>query len=267
MGSIRPFISPSTTLGDSQRGLPGDLEALQGRAGNPVGRWEAQRVAGTLLGAGGHKRKPLTEERKKGRKMTDTVVRQLSEKFGIRPASAGVEPVRRKTGKKRRQMYSHMHKMMEKGGFLLLWLAVGLDLIISISGSPILGQAVSASIVIMYLLYNVHLKKLVCSFWFTVIDFFFREISVGGETKLEALRDGRAVIFCVAPHVNQFIGSPPLPSPSRHLVSPSRPPSFLPTFSATGSTLVFPRSLVNCLRPHQQHRRHPPVPRPQIRSS
>ena len=157
---------------------------------------------------------------------------KLSEKFGIRMGSSSSAPPRRKTGKKRRQMYSHMQKMMEKGGFLLLWMAVGLDLLISILGYPMIGQAVSATIVVVYLLYNVSLKKLVCSFWFTVIDFFFREISVGGETKLEALRDNRAIVFCVAPHVNQFIGVLPLPHahvawalfPS-HLLHPRSAPS------------------------------------------
>jgi len=106
---------------------------------------------------------------------------------------------------KRYRAYTQMRAMMQKGGFLLLWVAVGLDVIISIMGHPIAGQALSASIVSVYLLYTISLRRLVCNFWFTVIDFFFREISVGGETKLEALRDGRATIFCVAPHVNQFI--------------------------------------------------------------
>eukprot|EP00281_Chroomonas_sp_CCMP1168_P023676 CAMPEP_0206235776 /NCGR_PEP_ID=MMETSP0047_2-20121206/13344_1 /ASSEMBLY_ACC=CAM_ASM_000192 /TAXON_ID=195065 /ORGANISM="Chroomonas mesostigmatica_cf, Strain CCMP1168" /LENGTH=797 /DNA_ID=CAMNT_0053660031 /DNA_START=59 /DNA_END=2452 /DNA_ORIENTATION=- len=92
-----------------------------------------------------------------------------------------------------------------KAGFLLLWVAVGLDLIVSIMGFPIIGQSLSVVCVATYLLFNISFRRVVCSFWFTVIDLFFREISIGGETKLECLKDGRAVIFCVAPHVNQFI--------------------------------------------------------------
>ena len=82
----------------------------------------------------------------------------------------------------------------------MLWGAVGLDLIISTVGFPMLGQAVSAILVLFYLLDHVSVRRVVCSFWFAIIDLFFREISVGGDSKLEPLKDGRAVIFVSPPH-------------------------------------------------------------------
>mmetsp|Transcript_35139 Transcript_35139/g.79980 ORF Transcript_35139/g.79980 Transcript_35139/m.79980 type:complete len:774 (+) Transcript_35139:33-2354(+) len=96
-------------------------------------------------------------------------------------------------------------QVWRKYGFIMLWGAVGLDLIISTAGYPMLGQAVSAMLVMFYLLDHVSVRRVVCSFWFAIIDLFFREISVGGDSKLEPLKDGRAVIFVCAPHVNQFL--------------------------------------------------------------
>ena len=83
----------------------------------------------------------------------------------------------------------------------MLWGAVGLDLIISTVGFPMLGQAVSAILVLFYLLDHVSVRRVVCSFWFAIIDLFFREISVGGDSKLEPLKDGRAVIFVSPPNL------------------------------------------------------------------
>jgi len=91
----------------------------------------------------------------------------------------------------------------------MLWGAVGLDLIISTCGYPILGQIVSALLVMLYLLDHVSVRRVVCSFWFAIIDLFFREISVGGDTKLEPLKDGRAVIF-VSSHQLRFQKLPDL---------------------------------------------------------
>ena len=110
-----------------------------------------------------------------------------------------------------------MVQVWRKYGFVLLWAAVGLDLIFSVMGHPFLGQAVSAIFVIMYLFdhvsrldafINFHaklfcllmiaifaqvsLRRVVCSVWFAIIDLYFREISVGGSHKLESLKDGRS---------------------------------------------------------------------------
>lgn len=57
----------------------------------------------------------------------------------------------------------------------------------------------------MYLLENVSVRKAVCSFWFGMMDLYFREISIGGRHKILPINDGRAVIFACAPHVNQFV--------------------------------------------------------------
>jgi hypothetical protein len=65
-------------------------------------------------------------------------------------------------------------QLWHKAGFMLLWVALGLDTIISILGHPILGQSASAICVLMYILNNVSFRRVVCSFWFTVIDLFFR---------------------------------------------------------------------------------------------
>eukprot|EP00960_Hanusia_phi_P038590 753500-Hanusia_phi.AAC.3 len=97
------------------------------------------------------------------------------------------------------------HQLRKKYGFIILWAAVGLDLVISVLGYPIIGQTVSALFVLVYLADHISVRRALCSFWFAVIDVFFREISVGGDSKLHHLRDGRAVIFVCAPHVNQFI--------------------------------------------------------------
>ncbi|KAJ1470429.1 hypothetical protein T484DRAFT_1847780 [Baffinella frigidus] len=85
-------------------------------------------------------------------------------------------------------------QVWRKYGFIMLWGAVGLDLIISTAGYPMLGQAVSAMLVMFYLLDHVSVRRVVCSFWFAIIDLFFREISVGGDSKLEPLKDGRAFL-------------------------------------------------------------------------
>ncbi len=79
-------------------------------------------------------------------------------------------------------------QIWKRYGFLLLWTAVGLDIIISMLGWPICGQTVSAVLVTLYLIDNVSFRRAVCSFWFAVIDIFFREISVGGDTKLAPLK-------------------------------------------------------------------------------
>jgi hypothetical protein len=100
-------------------------------------------------------------------------------------------------------------QLWRKYGFIMLWGAVGLDLIISTCGYPILGQIVSALLVMLYLLDHVSVRRVVCSFWFAIIDLFFREISVGGDTKLEPLKDGRAVIF-VSSHQLRFQKLPDL---------------------------------------------------------
>lgn len=107
--------------------------------------------------------------------------------------------------KRQAQEVSLPDQIWKRYGFLLLWFAVGLDLIISMLGWPICGQTISALLVTLYLVDNVSFRRAVCTFWFVVIDTFFREISVGGDTKLAPLKDGRAVIFVVAPHINQFI--------------------------------------------------------------
>jgi hypothetical protein len=101
-------------------------------------------------------------------------------------------------------------QVWRKYGFVLLWAAVGLDLIFSVMGHPFLGQAISAIFVIIYLFDHVRyfvaapedilaeimsaqvsLRRVVCSVWFAIIDLYFREISVGGSHKLESLKDGR----------------------------------------------------------------------------
>ena len=69
-----------------------------------------------------------------------------------------------------------------------------------------LGQAVSAILVFCYLLDHVSVRRVVCSFWFAIMDLFYREISVGGDSKLEPLKDGRAVIF-VSPHPGRNPGA------------------------------------------------------------
>eukprot|EP00277_Geminigera_cryophila_P004919 CAMPEP_0179434102 /NCGR_PEP_ID=MMETSP0799-20121207/18417_1 /TAXON_ID=46947 /ORGANISM="Geminigera cryophila, Strain CCMP2564" /LENGTH=759 /DNA_ID=CAMNT_0021212547 /DNA_START=240 /DNA_END=2519 /DNA_ORIENTATION=- len=92
-----------------------------------------------------------------------------------------------------------------KYGVVLLWAAVGLDLIISKLGFPIIGQCVSIVCVVLYLFENISLRKAVCSFWFGMMDLYFREISIGGQHKILQINDGRAVIFACAPHVNQFV--------------------------------------------------------------
>ena len=42
-------------------------------------------------------------------------------------------------------------QVWRKYGFVLLWAAVGLDLIFSVIGYPFLGQAISAIFVVIYL--------------------------------------------------------------------------------------------------------------------
>jgi len=95
--------------------------------------------------------------------------------------------------------------LWRKYGVVLLWAAVGLDLIISKLGFPIIGQCVSIVCVLLYLFENISLRKAVCSFWFGMMDLYFREISIGGQHKILPINDGRAVIFACAPHVNQFV--------------------------------------------------------------
>jgi 1-acyl-sn-glycerol-3-phosphate acyltransferase len=92
-----------------------------------------------------------------------------------------------------------------KFGVVLLWAAVGLDLIISKLGYPLVGQCVSIVCVLLYLFENISLRKAMCSFWFGMMDLYFREISIGGQHKILPINDGRAVIFACAPHVNQFV--------------------------------------------------------------
>jgi hypothetical protein len=82
-----------------------------------------------------------------------------------------------------------------KYGVVLLWAAVGLDLLISKMGYPILGQCLSIVCVLLYLFENISLRKAVCSFWFGMMDLYFREISIGGQHKILPINDGRAVIF------------------------------------------------------------------------
>jgi len=96
-------------------------------------------------------------------------------------------------------------QLWRKYGIVLLWAAVGIDLLVSKAGYPVLGQAISMICVSLYLAEYVSLRKAMCSFWFTMMDVFFREISVGGAHKVTCLDDGRAVIFACAPHVNQFL--------------------------------------------------------------
>ncbi len=52
-----------------------------------------------------------------------------------------------------------MSQVWRKYGFVLLWAAVGLDLIFSVLGNPFLGQAISAIFVIMYLFDHVSMIK------------------------------------------------------------------------------------------------------------
>ena len=92
-----------------------------------------------------------------------------------------------------------------KYGIVLLWAAVGVDLIVSKLGYPMIGQAFSIVCVLLYLFENISLRKAMCSFWFGMMDLYFREISVGGQHKILPINDGRAVIFACAPHVNQFV--------------------------------------------------------------
>lgn len=80
-----------------------------------------------------------------------------------------------KEGRRKRHKNKVYCQIWHKAGFMLLWMALGLDTIISILGHPILGQSASAICVLMYILYNVSFRRVVCSFWFTVIDFFFRQ--------------------------------------------------------------------------------------------
>jgi len=97
-----------------------------------------------------------------------------------------------------------MHRW-RKYGVVLLWAAVGLDLIISKLGYPFTGQCISVFLVLVYLFENISARKAVCSFWYGMMDLYFREISVGGQHKILPINDGRAVIFACAPHVNQFV--------------------------------------------------------------
>uniref|UniRef100_A0A7S4KUF0 Phospholipid/glycerol acyltransferase domain-containing protein n=1 Tax=Guillardia theta TaxID=55529 RepID=A0A7S4KUF0_GUITH len=114
------------------------------------------------------------------------------------------EPGRRRSGGRARVMEVPM-QLWRKYSVLLLWLAVGLDLIVSKLGFCYLGQSISILFVVLYLIDNVSLRRAVCSFWFGMMDLYFREISVGGEQKILPIQDGRAVIFACAPHVNQFV--------------------------------------------------------------
>ena len=88
---------------------------------------------------------------------------------------------------------------------VLLWAAVGMDLLISKLGYPIIGQAFSGLLVLMYLFENISVRRAACSIWYGVMDLYFREISIGGLHKIIPINDGRAVIFACAPHVNQFV--------------------------------------------------------------
>ena len=56
--------------------------------------------------------------------------------------------------------YSHF-QVWRKYGFVLLWAAVGLDLIFSVIGYPFLGQAISAIFVIIYLFDHVGNRPIV----------------------------------------------------------------------------------------------------------
>ena len=60
-------------------------------------------------------------------------------------------------------------QVWRKYGFVLLWAAVGLDLIISVMGWPFLGQAVSAVCVLLYLFDHVSISKI----WTDLIWFAF----------------------------------------------------------------------------------------------
>jgi len=80
-----------------------------------------------------------------------------------------------------------------------------MDLLISKLGYPIVGQCFSGLLVLMYLFENISVRRAACSFWYGVMDLYFRDLSIGGLHKILPINDGRAVIFACAPHVNQFV--------------------------------------------------------------
>ncbi len=106
--------------------------------------------------------------------------------------------------KRQAQETSIPDQIWKRYGFLLLWTAVGLDIIISMLGWPICGQTVSAVLVSLYLVDNVSFRRAVCSFWFAVIDIFFREISIGGDTKLAPLKLSPSLACCGARKVGTW---------------------------------------------------------------
>jgi len=113
--------------------------------------------------------------------------------------------VARQKGAKESVLGQLFHPAVHKYSFLLLTSAVGIDIVISRMGMPYVGQIVSSFMVVCYLLDFISIRRAVCAWWSAIMDIFFKEISAGGTHRLEALNDGRAVIFACAPHVNQFI--------------------------------------------------------------
>ncbi len=116
---------------------------------------------------GSARMKPENQEQHDDSEDEDSVARELDTSYDKQMDSLSSSRIRRKRPKVYWQIW-------HKAGFMLLWMALGLDTIISILGHPILGQLASAICVLMYILSNVSFRRVVCSFWFTVIDFFFR---------------------------------------------------------------------------------------------
>merc|ERR1712091_584672 len=68
---------------------------------------------------------------------------------------------------------------------------------------PLLSTAVGSFVCLIWILYNVSTRMLICNFLSGCVDIFFRQVAVAGAHKLHA--SDCPLLVAIAPHSNQFI--------------------------------------------------------------
>ncbi|KAH8064409.1 glycerone-phosphate O-acyltransferase [Aureococcus anophagefferens] len=85
----------------------------------------------------------------------------------------------------------------------LLWAATGTTATMNAYRyPPLLSTAVGSFVCLIWILYNVSTRMLICNFLSGCVDIFFRQVAVAGAHKLNA---ATARLVAIAPHSNQFI--------------------------------------------------------------
>ena len=86
----------------------------------------------------------------------------------------------------------------------LLWAATGTTATMNAYRyPPLLSTAVGSFVCLIWILYNVSTRMLICNFLSGCVDIFFRQVAVAGAHKLNA--SDCPLLVAIAPHSNQFI--------------------------------------------------------------